>query len=321
LEIKMPRVKTRLPTFGPTQFGPQVQNTGYFQFGRPMESRYRLDRHHLILLERGRLAAQTIYGPVNAKAGDFLCFRPARKMLYRVSAGTALYQVAVQFAPPPRHLLTPELPEIGPLPMVVKTGASFNELRRLFEMICIELPQAGSVHHFRVQSAIYRILAEVVPLLTHSDAPKPRLDSWEHVRLRVTSVEGGDCTNRALAQELGVSVGHFLHVFKQRFGMTPGNCRMRARLGEAVRQLRESDESVKAIAYRLRFPGAKGLTRALKRHLGLTASELRREPTIQPGFPNKTSATGPYPTNRHLLPPGDTVDLLMKRADVHEREL
>jgi AraC-like DNA-binding protein len=286
-----------------------------------MEFRYLLNQHHLILLERGRLEAQTIYGPVNAKAGDLLCFRPARQMYYRVSAGTAFYQVGVQFSPSPRHLLTPELPETGPLPMLVKAAQSFNALRKLFETICIELPQAGSVHHFRVQSAVYQILAELVPLVTHSQAPKPPLDPWEHIRLRVTSVESGDWTDRALARELGVSEGHFLRVFKQRFGMTLGNCRMRARLGEAVWLLRESCESVKAIAYRLEFDGAKGLTRAMKRHFGLSASEMRRETGVESGFRNKTRTTGPYPTNRHLLPPGDTVKLLMRRMNVDEREL
>ena len=286
-----------------------------------MEFRYRISQHHLILLERGRLEAETKYGPLKAEGGDLVCFRPTQENVYRVTAGTAFYQVAVQFAPPPRHLLTPELPEVGPLPLRVKARECFKELRRFFELICIELPQVGSVHHFRVQAAIYRILAEMVSCVSRSGTAQAPLDPWEHIRLRVTSVDGGEFTDRSLARELGVSEGHFLRVFKQRFGMTPGNCRMRARLGEAVRRLRETEEPVKAIAYSLGFDGAKGLTRAMKNHLGLTASELRREPHTKTGRTEKPAAVGPYRTNQHLLPPGDNVLLLMKRLKVHEREL
>jgi AraC-like DNA-binding protein len=317
----MSHINTTLRTLSLAQFGPRVQNTGYMQIRRGTEYRYRLDWHHLILLDRGRIEAETIYGPVNAEVGQLVCLRPAPEVVYRVPAGTAYYQVAVRFAPPPRHLMTPELPGIGPLPMRVEVGESFNELRAHFETICIELPQAGPLHHFRVQAAVCRILADIVASITHSVAPLARLDPWERVRLRLATFQGDDFSLRELARELGVSTGHFLRVFKQRFGITTRECRMRARLGEAVWRLRETDASIKATAYGLGFDGVKGLTRAMKKHLGLTASDVRHAFPTRPGLREKNVWPAPYPSNRHLLPPGDTVALLMKRGEVQEREL
>lgn len=305
-----------LNTIGLTQFGPQVQCAGYFQFSQATEFHYRLKLHHLILLEAGRLDAITPEGSLGANAHDLICFRPAaKKMAYRVAPGTCFYQATVQFSPEPRHLLTPELPEIGPLPVLTPTDGAFGEFQQLFEAICVELPQAGSRHHFRMQAGIYRILALLASTVAASAAVPPPLDAWEHIRLRVSSTEGGELSPDKLAREIGVSRAHFLRVFKQRFGKNPALCRMHARLGEAIRRLRETNESVKSISYSLGFDGTKGLTRAMKKHLNLTASQIRVEE------PQETTPSGLLHANQHILPPGDSVDLLMARFEVNERVL
>ena len=300
---------------GLSQFGPQVLNAGYFQFEKAMEFRYELKLHHLILVEQGQLDAGTPSGRICAKAGDFLCFRPSLDMVYRVTPETKFYQAAVQFLPPPNHLLTPELPEAGLLPIQTSTGEAMGGFRTLFESICVELPQAGSRHHFRVQVSVFKILALLAETLAGLTQPPLPLDAWERIHLRVASIEGGEFTPARLAQELGVSERHFQRVFRQRFGMSPGTCRMRARLGEAVRRLRETDEPVKSISYSLGFDGAKGLTFAMKKHLGLTASQFRVEE------PHATTPSGLLRANQHILPPGDRVDLLMSRFEVNERVL
>lgn len=308
--------KRNLNTIGLTQFGPQVECAGYFQFSHATEFHYRLKLHHLVLMESGQLDAVTPDGPVHAHEHDLICFRPApKKMGYRVAPGTSFYQVAVQFSPEPRHLLTPELPEIGPLPVLTPTGGAFGEFQQLFETICLELPQAGSRHHFRMQAGIYRLLALLASTVATSSAIPPPLDAWEHIRLRVSSTEGGEISPDNLAREIGVSRAHFLRVFKQRFGKNPALCRMHARLGEAIRRLRETNDSIKAIAYSLGFDGAKGLTRAMKKYLNITATQIRVEE------PQATTPSGLLRANQHILPPGDSVDLLIARFEVNERVL
>ena len=306
---------------GLSQFGPQVLNAGYFRLGKAVEFCYELKLHHLILVDEGQLNACTPSGPICAKAGDFLCFRPALDMVYRVTPETMFYQAAVQFLPPPNHLLTPELPEVGLLPIQTATGKAMGEFRRLFESICIELPQAGSRHHFRVQGSIFKILALLAETLADSPEPPLLLDEWEHIHLRVTSIGGEEFTLARMAQELGVTERHFQRVFKQRFGMSPGTCRMRARLGEAVRLLRETDLPVKAIAYSLGFDGAKGLTFAMKKHFSLTASQLRLDPDTSGKSLALVASDGLFPSNTHILPPTDRLDLFWARVTVSEREI
>ena len=317
----MARKKTANSIVGLSQFGPQVLNAGFFQFEKAMEFRYELKLHHLILVERGQLDASTPSGPVCAKAGDLLCFRPSLDMIYRVTPETAFYQASVQFLPPPNHLLTPELPEAGLIPIQTPTGEAVGHFRGLFESICVELPQAGSPHHFRVQVSVFKILALLAETLAGSSRPPLPLDAWERIHLRVASIEGGGFSPARLAQELGVSERHFQRVFKQRFGMSPGTCRMRARLGEAVRRLRETDEPVKSISYSLGFDGAKGLTFAMKKHLGLTASQLRFDPETGSKSLAILASHGLFPGNTHILPPTDRLDLFWARVTVSEREM
>jgi AraC-like DNA-binding protein len=317
----MTRSHPKPATIGLTQFGPQVQNAGYFQFPRATEFRYLLGSHHLILVESGQIDARTPGGQVCGRARDFICFRPARTMNYRVTAGTAFYQVSVQFAAPPYHLLTPELPELGPLPVLTATGEAFAEFRKLFEAVCVDLPKAGSRHHFRVQTSVFRILTLLASIGAASTEPPTPLDRWERIHLRLASADGGEFSQADLARELGVSEGHFVRIFRQRFGMTPKHCRMYTRIVEAVRMLRETDESVKAVAYSLGFDGAKGLTRSMKKYLHLTASQIRRDKDATEGSPPNTTPSGLFPGNQHLLPPGDRVELLLSRLHVSERQL
>lgn len=306
-----------------SNLGPQVLNAGYFHFGRAMEFRYEVHLHHLIFVEHGHLKAQTSTGPISATDSDFLCFRPSLDMIYRVTAETRFYQAAVQFLPPPNHLLTPELPEVGLLPVQTATGNSKGDFLRLFETICIELPQTGSRHHFRVQTAIWKMLA-LVAAACDSSSTSPvasPLDAWDHAHLRVASIEGGAFAPGAMAKELGVSERHFQRVFKQRFGMSPSICRMKARLAEAVTRLSETDEPIKSISYDLGFDGAKGLTDSLKKHLGLTASQIRMN--LQAPSTNLSEATTQnlFLINRHILPPSVPLKLFLSRVTVSEREL
>lgn len=317
----MPLPRSLVKTMPLMDFGPQVQCAGYFQFAGAAELHYELKLHHFILLEQGRLDAITAEGPISAKKNDFICFRPIPNMTYRVPAGTVFYEAAVQISPAPHHLLTPELPDFGPLPILTPTGDALEEFRSLFDTICVDLSQRGASHHFRMQAAIYRMLALIAQRSAKIAKPArtvPQLDAWDHLYLRVSSINGGSITPAHLSREMGVSRGYFLQVFKQRFGMAPGLCRLQARLREAVRRLRETDESVKGIAYSLGFNGSKALTRALRKHFNHTASELRDQaPT--PGE-QTTGPNGLFPSNQHILPQGDTLDLLMKRFRVKRRD-
>ena len=303
----------------PDQFGPVVHYAGCWHYPHAVAFDYLQAYHQFLLIERGRLDASTPYGPVAAGAHDLVCFRPALENHYHVTGGTLLFQAAISFAPLSRCEFTPGFPEMGPLPVVMRLGPSFHAMRALLETLTMELPQSGSSHRLHLQATVYQMLELIVSTCVRDHKSAMPLDAWERIHLRVISLDDGHFQDAELAAELGLSLAHFLRIFKRRFGAGPQACRMLARLQEAVRRLRETDHSVKAIAYETGFGSTKGLSRALHRRSGLSATEIRlglgKDIVLDP-----LQAQRPYPINQHVLPPGDTVELLERRARVRRND-
>ena len=74
----------------------------------------------------------------------------------------------------------------------------------------------------------------------------------------------------------GVSAAHLVRLFRQEFGIPPGQYRMKLRLDAASQLLRYSDLSIKEISARLGFADQYTFSGCFKRHLGFSPSEYRK---------------------------------------------
>ena len=84
--------------------------------------------------------------------------------------------------------------------------------------------------------------------------------------------------------------------------MTPKAYQNQARLAEAARLLRSTNEPVKAIAFQVGFADPKSFTRAFHAHFSVAPSDLRGG--AMPQFDKSAGERrGPFPLNRHVLPP------------------
>jgi len=276
--------------------------------------RYRIPGHHLLLLEKGRIEFIAPLGSGSAKAGDLICFRPAEINQYGTFGPTTFYQSHINFAPPPKERLTPWLDEAGPLPLCIPLGGAFKAVRECFEALCLELPQPGAAPKLRVRAAVHELLALIAGACgEHSrkdgakrDAKAPKLDPWQRARLRLASDLSAPLQVQRLAKELGLSADHFIRQFKARFGLSPKQYRLHAKLKEAARLLRAGEHAVKGVAFELGFADSKAFTRLFKRRFGFTPAEFRagggQVPTDSGDARPATSGTL-YPLNRHVIPP------------------
>lgn len=265
--------------------------------------RYRIPSHHVLLIESGRIDAKTPVGTFTAKEGDLICFRPADWNEYGTCGVARIYEAHLEFAPPPKHRLTPNLDEFGPLPVHVPLGGAFDEMRRVFEIICLEISREGALHRLRIRAAVHEMLAIIVSVLTRDEnGSLKHLDAWQRLRLQLDSEVQAECNVGRLARQMGLSRPYFSRAFKQRFGLTPQAYHTHARLREAARLLRSTDIPIKEIAFEFGFGDAKFFTRLFKRHLGVLPSDIRlgNEPR-----PKEAASEIGYlfPTNKHLLPP------------------
>src|SRR5689334_9835140 len=99
----------------------------------PAGAPYRVHSHHFILIESGCIEGEVAGTPLVGKAGDLICFSATEANRYSFTNDARTLQAQLEFAPPPRHQLTPWLDGIGPLPEKVSLGNSFREMRDVFE--------------------------------------------------------------------------------------------------------------------------------------------------------------------------------------------
>jgi len=285
---------------GINELRPTVHLAGCYHFKRDVWFHYRIPSHHLILVESGRIEAKTKDGSFEAKSGDLICFRSAEWNQYGTHSPTLFYQAHVDFAGPPRHKLTPFLEGIGPVPVCTSCGELFEDSRKLFETLCLQVTHMGVIHLLRMRAAICELLALVAEAIGPQQRTVRNLDPWLRIQQRLDSTLNKEVRIEELAQEMGLSTEHFIRQFKHHFGISPKAYHTRARLQEAARSLRTGQKSVKAVAYSTGFNDPKSFTRRFKQHLGVKPSDLRLNVPSQ-----VLAAAGKsiFPMNVHLLPP------------------
>ena len=92
-----------------------------------------------------------------------------------------------------------------------------------------------------------------------------------------------DLTAESLAELAGVSLRTLQRLFRDRFGTSPMNWLMEARLQEAARLIRGGDDPVTKIAYRVGFKDPSHFTRRFKSRFGVSPNEFRRSAAGPPG--------------------------------------
>jgi AraC family transcriptional regulator len=80
-----------------------------------------------------------------------------------------------------------------------------------------------------------------------------------------------------LAAKAGLSKFHFHRLFKQATGVSPGKYQLKARMDEARRRMRETKQSVIAIALDLGFSSPSHFAQVFRRETRMTPSEYRHQ--------------------------------------------
>jgi AraC-like DNA-binding protein len=289
------------------QIGPVVELAYCWHHQRDFEAWYRSPCHGFMLIERGVLEIDAPHGVVRAKAGDLVYSHPVPRGHYRVLGPTVLFAAGFLLGAPPRHLLPLYLPGIGQLPSRISLGPAFAEMRSLLETLCVEVPRTGVENRLRAQGVIYQALAVVARVLRAGPPAGIKVDGWERARIRLDSSEGHNVKIADLAHDMNVSVQYFQRHFRRRFHASPKAYQLRSRINEAVRRLRDGEESFKTIAYDMGFRDPKILYHAIRRNVGVGPTKLRQmTPAEVQNLMPKDSL--PFPLNRHLVPPGTPAD-------------
>ncbi|HYM02195.1 MAG TPA: helix-turn-helix transcriptional regulator [Stellaceae bacterium] len=127
---------------------------------------------------------------------------------------------------------------------------------------------------FRVGGAVVAALAEGDKTVRPPSARDQRRIA-EALR-RIAERDQEPLAIAALAREAAMSPYHFLRVFRHVVGMTPHQYILRMRLHRAALRLRQTDQSVLAVALDAGFDDLSTFNRRFKRVMGTTPSAFRR---------------------------------------------
>jgi AraC family transcriptional regulator len=173
--------------------------------------------------------------------------------------------------------LTLGAPRLPPLPSVLSIVAAAQALR----------DQRGMRDEFG--ELALRLAAGVCAALNQENAPfsrrppTPRDERRVAVALRHIEARRGERLSvDELAAEAAVSPFHFLRIFEQVVGVTPGQYMLRTRLHRAAVRLRCANDAIGAVALDCGFDDLSTFNRQFRRATGLTPGAYRAQRATRP---------------------------------------
>jgi AraC family transcriptional regulator len=172
-------------------------------------------------------------------------------------------------AVPGTKRLTLEAPRLPPVASALAVLAAAQALR----------DQGGEPEQFRevalrLAGVVCAALADGISASRRSPTPRDERRVAAALR-RIEAQTGARLSVDELACEAALSPFHFLRIFEQVVGVTPGQYMLRTRLRRAAVRLRRSSDTITAVALDCGFDDLSTFSRQFRRATGLTPAAYR----------------------------------------------
>ena len=174
-------------------------------------------------------------------------------------------------AVPGMRRLALEAPRLPPVPSLLAVLAVAQALRDESAP-----PQEFREPALRLAGAVCAALQERAPRSRRSPTPRDERRVATALR-RIEAQHGARLAVDELAAESAVSPFHFLRMFEQVVGVTPGQYMLRTRLRRAAVRLRGSADGIAAIALECGFSDLSTFNRQFRRATGMTPGAYRAQ--------------------------------------------
>ncbi len=160
---------------------------------------------------------------------------------------------------------------------VLNPGLSLELIER-FDLLVGELGGCPEGELPRMLAAIHALLVDVYALDRRCSRAAPAAQEIEEAARRLAADPAERLALPELADELGLGYERFRKAFRARFGVSPGDYRIRRRVERARSMLAGGDLTVKEVAHALGYANAFAFSRQFKAVLGAPPSRFLRVP-------------------------------------------
>lgn len=158
-------------------------------------------------------------------------------------------------------------------------NASGGQTAIVSDPIPVLLDTLQSIRYMRVHAQLMDLIADLLDSVgermpSHPISTDPRI---QEICLYVQNHLSEPLHSAALAKRAFVSEGHFRHLFRETFGVSPSDYIRQARIQRAQEMLQSSTLSIKSIAEATGFSDYRKLIRVFKKENGMSPTEYRRK--------------------------------------------
>ncbi len=160
---------------------------------------------------------------------------------------------------------------------VLHPGLSTALVER-FDLLVNELSAAPAQDLARMLVSMHELVVDIYILDRRGRRPERGARELEEAARRLAADTAEWISVPALAEEVGLGYEYFRKAFRKRFGVSPGDYRIRRRIERSRSMLSQEGMTVKEVAFRLGYPNPFIFSRQFKQVLGAPPSRFMRLP-------------------------------------------
>ena len=225
---------------------------------RYTDARSGAQMHYIACMRKGHCRIVSEEGTIEVKQGEvFYVPKNLRYQSYWYGEDSICFDsFGFQFFPNPEERIYP----------MQKIPSTPEDLQLVDQVKGYEETSGGAIFAF------FKLLEQLLPKMTYVDTSNRILLKAEQYLIRDPFAQVAD-----VAKACGISPSGLYAAFRRSENITPNSLRQKVLVDKAVQLLVETDISVEEISSRLRFSSTAYFRKVLKKHTGLTPSQIRKK--------------------------------------------
>lgn len=138
----------------------------------------------------------------------------------------------------------------------------------------LKIPTEGSSLSCETLSLFYGALSKIIPYLRQNQPVSKKDEIINRAKKYISA--NTNCSVTDVARECHISEPYLYLLFKENFGCTPNDYRLKAKCKKGIEYLLTTDKTVEEISALIGLSSASHFRRILKSHMGLTPKEVRK---------------------------------------------